>query len=224
MSLHTFIAIKAASLWAGCHGREESAWQGGSREKGRVCTLQNMHMQTTMVRKQLSTFLGFPKSFKLIIGKADRHWLSSVWRWTSVQSLHLEISTFVARMCFASLFEAWKCAKGFKSSSSRCLPVAEKMGVSLNQKQLFKGRWVHLHYSSLWSICVSQKSRNMAEWWWTCGWHDGISYSISSSPFRKLRMLRDLKPETCLQLKSQVQWDRWKPELMDQPKLVVNWW
>ena len=55
MSLYTFIAIKAASLWAGCHGREESAWQGGSREKGRVCTLQNM--QTTMVRKQLSTFV-----------------------------------------------------------------------------------------------------------------------------------------------------------------------
>lgn len=27
------------------------------------------------------------------------------------------------------------------------------------KKQLFKGRWVHLHYSSLWSICVSQKSQ-----------------------------------------------------------------
>lgn len=60
--------------------------------------------------------------------------------------------------------------------------------------------------------------KNMAEWWWTCGWHPHST--ISSSPFRKLRMLRDLKPETCLQLKSQVQWDR----RIDPRWTSLNWW
>lgn len=50
---------------------------------------------------------------------------------------------------------------------------------------------------------------------------DGISFSISSSPFRKLRMLRDLKPETCLQLKSQVQWDR---RIDPSWWTSLNWW
>ena len=87
------------------------------------------------------------------------------------------------------------------------------------KKQLFKGRWVHLHYSSLWSICGSQKSQKYG--WMMMNVWMASSFSISSSPFRKLRMLRDLKPETCLQLKSQVQWDR---RIDPSWWTSLNWW